>query len=56
VWVAFHHREDYEKALWMTADGMGDSDTACTIVRVIVTLSGDEIPRDWLERQELLPD
>jgi ADP-ribosylglycohydrolase len=56
LWVASHHLKDYSEALWTTAQGMGDCDTTCAIVGGIVALSADEIPKDWLDRREPLPE
>jgi ADP-ribosylglycohydrolase len=56
LWVAAHHLEDYSEALWATAQGMGDCDTTCAIVGGIVSLSANDIPKDWLERRETLPE
>ena len=55
LWVAAHHLDDYEQALWQTARGLGDRDTTCAIVGGIVALSAAEIPADWLKRRERLP-
>ena len=54
VWVAAHHLDSYEEALWLTARGRGDCDTTCAIVGGIVSLSAD-LPPAWLERREPLP-
>jgi ADP-ribosylglycohydrolase len=54
VWVAAHHLESYEEALWQTAKGRGDCDTTCAIVGGIVSLSAC-LPPSWLERREPLP-
>jgi len=54
VWVAAHHLDSYEDALWLTAKGRGDCDTTCAIVGGIVSLSAD-LPPSWLERREPLP-
>lgn len=55
VWVAAHHLESYEDALWMTAKGHGDCDTTCAIVGGIVSMSAPEIPVELLRRREPLP-
>jgi len=54
VWVAAHHLDSYEDALWLTAKGRGDCDTTCAIVGGIVSLSAN-LPSSWLERREPLP-
>jgi ADP-ribosylglycohydrolase len=54
LWVAAHHLDSYEDALWRTAKGHGDCDTTCAIVGGIVSLSA-ELPHAWLERRESLP-
>jgi ADP-ribosylglycohydrolase len=56
IWVAAHHLEDYEEALWCTAKGLGDVDTTCAIVGGIVAMSVPELPADWLARREPLPE
>jgi len=54
LWVAAHHLDSYEDALWLTAKGHGDCDTTCAIVGGIVSLSAD-LPSAWLARREPLP-
>ncbi len=54
LWGAAYHFENFEDALWWTAKGMGDCDTACAIVGGIVALSASEIPASWVERREPL--
>ena len=56
LWIAAHHLDNYEEALWCTVEGMGDLDTTCAIVGGIVALSAREIPNKWLERREALPE
>jgi ADP-ribosylglycohydrolase len=56
IWVAAHHSNDYELALWTTAAGLGDCDTTCAIVGGIVALSAQELPSKWLSRREPLPE
>jgi ADP-ribosylglycohydrolase len=56
LWAAAHHLDDYEQALWATAQGMGDCDTTCAIVGGIASLSAEDIPKSWFERREPLPD
>lgn len=55
LWVAAHHPEDYEEALWITVSGLGDRDTTCAIVGGIVALSAPGIPEKWLACREPLP-
>lgn len=55
LWSAAHHLDDYEAALWWTAQGMGECDTTCAIVGGIVALSASRIPPLWLQRREPLP-
>lgn len=55
LWSAAHHLDDYEVALWWTAQGMGDVDTTCAIVGGIVALSVGTVPVEWLSRREPLP-
>jgi len=55
LWIAANHPYDFEQALRMTLQGMGDCDTTCAIVGGIVALSSKEIPQDFLERREPLP-
>jgi ADP-ribosylglycohydrolase len=57
LWVAAHHLENYENALWRTVSGLGDRDTTCAIVGGIVAMSaaGNSIPKSWLESREPLP-
>ena len=56
LWIAAHHLDNYEEALWCTVEGMGDCDTTCAIVGGIVALSAREVPAEWLTRREALPD
>lgn len=55
VWLAAHHLEDYETALWETVSALGDMDTNCAIVGGILTAGGAAIPAEWLARRESLP-
>jgi diguanylate cyclase (GGDEF)-like protein len=55
LWVAAHHLENLEEALWMAVAGMGMRDTICAIVGGIVALSARQIPEQWLKRREPLP-
>jgi ADP-ribosylglycohydrolase len=55
LWSAAYHFDDFEKALWGTADGLGDCDTMCAIVGGIVALSVGQVPPTWVEHREPLP-
>ena len=57
VWIAAHHRGDYEEALWTTVSGLGDRDTTCAIVGGIVVMSTgvESIPKPWIEAREPIP-
>ena len=54
LWVAAHHLDDFEEALWTTIEGFGDADTTCAIVGGIVALSAPGISKDWQARREPL--
>lgn len=58
LWCAGEHLDDYEQALWLTANGYGDVDTTCAIVGGIVALSCREegIPPAWRQAREPLPN
>lgn len=57
LWCAGERLGSYEEALWLTAGGLGDSDTNCAIVGGIVALSAGaaSIPDTWLAARETLP-
>lgn len=57
LWVAAHHLDNYETALWTTVSGLGDRDTTCAIVGGIVAMSAgsESIPTVWLESREGIP-
>ena len=55
LWVAANFPDDFEQALRMTLQGMGDCDTTCAIVGGIVALSAKGVPQAFLERREPLP-
>ncbi len=57
LWVAAHHLDSYEEALWTTVSGLGDRDTTCAIVGGIVAMSAGpkSIPPSWLESCEPAP-
>jgi hypothetical protein len=42
--------------MWVTVAGLGDRDTTCAIVGGIVALSAGQVPLDWIEKREPLPD
>lgn len=54
AWVAAHHLDSFQEALWLTARGRGDCDTTCAIVGGIVSLSAP-LPPSWLALREPLP-
>jgi ADP-ribosylglycohydrolase len=56
LWCAAHHLDDYETSMWITAAGLGDRDTTCAIVGGIVVLSAGQVPLEWVERREPLPE
>ncbi len=58
LWCAGESLGGYEDALWLTASGLGDSDTNCAIVGGIVSLfvGTDSIPAAWRQAREPLPD
>ena len=57
LWVAAHHLDNYEDALWATVSGLGDRDTTCAIVGGIVALSSglESIPSEWMQSREPIP-
>ncbi|MCI0713999.1 MAG: ADP-ribosylglycohydrolase family protein [Chloroflexi bacterium] len=57
LWMAAHHLDSYEEALWATIQGGGDIDTNCAIVGGIVSMVAglDGIPAQWREHREPLP-
>lgn len=55
LWVAAHHADTYENALWVTVSGRGDMDTTCAIVGGIIG-TALPVPPEWLARREPLPD
>jgi ADP-ribosylglycohydrolase len=58
LYCAGENLHDFENAFWMTASGGGDVDTTCAMVCGIVAVSvgGDKLPTEWLNRREPLPD
>lgn len=57
VWCAAGHLDNYEEALWFTANAGGDCDTNCAIAGgIVVMCSGPaSIPPAWLHSREKLP-
>jgi ADP-ribosylglycohydrolase len=55
VWIAAHHLDRFEEAMWQTVSALGDMDTTCAIVGGILAAGGAAIPADWLARREPLP-
>lgn len=57
LWCASQQLENYEEALWLTAQGLGDIDTTCAIVGGIVACYTGQagIPPSWLQAREPLP-
>jgi ADP-ribosylglycohydrolase len=58
LWSAAAHIDDFEEALWCTADGLGDVDTTCAIVGGIVAMvvGREGLPTSWLHRREPLEE
>ncbi len=56
LWVSAHFGTDFENALRITMQGMGDSDTTCAIVGGIVSLRVGKVPEGLLKSREPLPD
>lgn len=57
VWVAAHHLNNYEEALWTTVSALGDRDTTCAIVGGIVAMSAgaESVPQSWVQSREPIP-
>lgn len=57
LWVAAHHLDEYQDALWTTVSALGDRDTTCAIVGGIVAMSAgvESIPPLWIQAREPLP-
>ena len=57
IWVAAHHLDTYEEALWLTVSAEGDMDTTAAMVGGIVAskVGTEAIPAAWLEAREALP-
>lgn len=57
IWCAGQFLDNYEKALWQTASGLGDVDTTCAMVGGIVVLyTGiEQIPAEWRNHHEAFP-
>ena len=58
LWCAGRCLGDFEEAMWLTVSGLGDRDTTCAIAGGIVAahLGVKEIPGDWLQAREALPN
>lgn len=58
LWCAGASLGHYEEALWLTAGGLGDSDTNCAMVGGIISLftGPDGMPQTWRQAREPLPD
>lgn len=54
LWIAARFSGDYERALWATAEQLGDVDTTCAIVGGVVALPAGAIPPAWLSAREPL--
>ena len=54
LWIAAHYGDDYENALRITMQGMGDCDTTCAIVGGIVSLAVGEVPQYLINCREPL--
>ncbi len=57
IFSAADNLTNYQSALWLTAEALGDIDTTCAIVGGIVVnhTGADAIPLEWLKRREPLP-
>ncbi|MBN1286322.1 MAG: ADP-ribosylglycohydrolase family protein [Anaerolineae bacterium] len=58
LWCAGESLADYEKAIWFTLGGGGDTDTTCAMVGGIVVMYTGvaDIPETWRQSREPLPD
>ncbi|WP_370950362.1 ADP-ribosylglycohydrolase family protein [Amycolatopsis sp. cg5] len=56
LWVAARFADDYPTAITACVEAGGDVDTTGAIVGGIVTAGGAEIPGEWLNRREALPE
>jgi len=56
LWLAAHHLDDYEAALWDAIAAGGDIDTTSAIIGGILAAGGATIPAEWLARREPLPE
>ena len=58
LWCASQNLFNYEDALWLAVNGLGDRDTICAIVGGIVVLSAgvESIPATWKASREPFPD
>ena len=57
LWCAARHLDNYEEAIWLAIEALGDIDTNCAIVGgVVATYTGVlGIPEEWLRSREPLP-
>lgn len=57
IWCAGESLSNFERAMWLTASGLGDVDTNCAMVGGIVACYVGEsgLPIDWIQRREPLP-
>lgn len=55
MYMASHYRGSFEAAMMLTAQVGGDCDTTCAIVGGIVAAGMDELPAEWDERAEPVP-
>jgi ADP-ribosylglycohydrolase len=57
LWCAARHLDNYEEAIWLAIEALGDIDTNCAIVGgVVATYTGMlGIPVEWLRSREPLP-
>ncbi|WP_110516390.1 ADP-ribosylglycohydrolase family protein [Herpetosiphon llansteffanensis] len=57
LWCAAQHLNNFEQAIWLTLEGLGDCDTTCAIVGGIVAsyVGIEGIPAAWRAAREPLP-
>jgi ADP-ribosylglycohydrolase len=57
LWCAGVHLGNYEEALWLAVEGLGDRDTICAITGgIVASFTGIEgIPGIWRTSREALP-
>ncbi|MCT2590605.1 ADP-ribosylglycohydrolase family protein [Streptomyces sp. N2-109] len=57
LWAAARHLDDYEQAIWTTAQAGGDVDTTCAIVGgIVASRPSGAPPAAWADRTEPLPE